>query len=238
MPTTSRRLRRPLFVLVTAGVTSLALTSVALTAAFGGFSAAVTNNSQAAGSGTLLLQEAQGSTVCISTGSGTTPSSSISSNANTTCPVSLFGSTNLEPGQTAVSATVTLSNPGTLAGSSLTLAPGTCTAGDNTTPGGISNTYFGTDTSGFCGKIDVTIENDTTSGSPACVYPSASSAACPAPSASGTLASLVSGGPISLPGIASHGTATYKVSVTLDSSATNADQGLLATLPITFTLNQ
>ena len=216
--------------LVATGTLAATATSISL----GGFSAAVTDNANVAGSGTLLLQEGVGSTVCLSTGTGTTASAAISTNDNATCPASLFASTNLEPGGTTASATVVLKNPGSLAGSVLSLTPGTCTATDNTSPGGLSNTYFGTDAAGFCGKLDVTIENDTGTTT-ACVFPTASTSPCPAPSAAGTLAGLVSE---TLPGLAAGGQATYTVVVGLDSSATNADQGLLATVPLTWTLNQ
>ena len=219
---------------VVALVASGALAATGASISLGGFSAAVTDNANAAGSGTLLLQEGVGSTICLSTGTGTTPSTAISSNDNATCPASLFSSTNLEPGGTTASATVVLKNPGSLAGSVLSLTPGTCTATDNTSPGGLSNTYFGTDAAGFCGKLDVTIENDTGTTT-ACVFPTASTSPCPAPSAAGTLAGLVSE---TLPGLAAGGQATYTVVVGLDSSATNADQGLLATVPLTWTLNQ
>lgn len=229
-----RRSRQRIIGVVAAGaLASAALAATAMSASLGGFSATVTNNANTAGSGTLLLQEGVGSTVCISTGTGTSSSSSISTNDNTSCPLSLFAGTNLEPGGPIASATVTLTNPGTLQGSSLTLTPGACSAGDNTSPGGISNSYFGTDTSGFCGKVDVTVENDTST--PACVFPSQSSSACPAPSSAGTLAALTSE---TLPGLASHASATYKVTVGLDASATNADQGLVATVPLTWTLDQ
>ncbi len=212
-----------------------ALASTVVASSLGGFSATVSNPSSSSGSGTLLLQEGVGARSCISTGTGTSASSSISSNANTNCPLNLFSSNNLEPGAAATSATVTLNNPGSLTASSLSLTPGSCTAGDNSSPGGISNSYFGTDTAGFCGKIDVSIENDSGS-TPSCVFPVASpGVACVAPSSAGTLANLTS---LTLPGLAAGASASYKISVALDSAATNADQGLAATMPLTWTLNQ
>lgn len=214
-----------------------ALSATAVTASLGGFSATVTDANGAAGSGTLLLSESHGSTTCISTGTGTASSSSISTNDNTTCPIQVFGGTsasNLEPGGTPVSTILTLSNPGSLPGSSLTLAPGTCTATGNASPGGATNTYFGTDTLGFCGKVDLTIEAGSGT-SATCIFPVASTAPCATPSSAGTLASLASS---TLAGIASGATATYTFSVSIDTSATNADQGLSAALPLTWTLNQ
>jgi len=95
-------------------------------------------------------------------------------------------------------------------------------------------------TQGFCGKVDVSIENDTTAGSPACVYPSGAGA-CPALSASHTLASLagtLSSTPLSLGSLAAGVTDTLKFTVGLDSSATNSDQGLAASMPLTWDLSQ
>lgn len=214
-------------------VGTAALAGTATSVSLGGFSAAVTHPNNAAGSGTLVLKDGVGSTTCLSTGSGATSSTSVSTNDNSTCPSTLFAGTNLEPGGSSASATVTLTNVGSLAASSLTLAPGTCTVSDNTSPGGSTNVYFGTDTTGFCGKLDVTIENDT--GTPSCVFPSGSTGTCPAPSSSDALSTLTSQ---ALPGLTAGASATYKVTVALDASATNADQGLLATVPLTWTLNQ
>ena len=229
-----RAARGVIGVLAAGAAASAALLAAVAPWSLGGFNATVTNNAGAPGSGTLLLQEGVGSTVCISTGSGTSSSSSISTNDNSTCPISLFASTDLAPGSVPAAATVTLTNPGSLNASSLTLTPGACVAGDNTLPGGLVNTYFGTDTSGFCGKVDVAVENDTGS-TPNCVFPSVTTSACPAPSSSGTLANLASA---TLPGLGSHASAIYKITVELDPTATNADQGLQATVPLTWTLNQ
>lgn len=215
-------------------VASVALAATGFTA-LGGFNATVTNNAGKVGSGTLLLNEQSGATTCISTGSGTTSSTAISTNDNPTCPIDLFANTNLEPGGTTTPVTVTLSNPGTLPGSMLTLTPGTCSIANNLSPGGIGNTYFGTDTAaGFCGELDVTIEDDTVSGSPVCVFP-AGAGACPAPSSSGTFANLTAE---SLGTLVSHASATYVITIGLDSGATNIDQGLLATVPLTWSLVQ
>lgn len=212
-----------------------ALGATAVSASLGGFSATVANPTGSAGSGTLLLREGQGSLTCISTGSGTTSSSSVSSNDNPNCPIELLGAaTNLVPGGPAASSTVTLDNPGSVAGSSLSLSPGSCTSAGNADPGGVANTYFGTDTAGFCAKVDLTVEQGSGPGAK-CVFPAATTAPCSAPSSAGTLASLAA---TTLPGIAAGASTSYTFSVSLDASATNADQGLAATLPLTWTLDQ
>ena len=97
---------------------------------------------------------------------------------------------------------------------------------------------MGTDAS-FCGKVDVTIANTTTGATDKCVYPT-QAAACPALSNTYTLATLANQTFNTTPmsALAAGASATYVVSVQLDSSATNADQGLTATLPFTWAINQ
>ncbi len=99
-------------------------------------------------------------------------------------------------------------------------------------------TSTGTDiTQGFCGKVDVTIAN-TTAGT--CVFP-AGSGACPSLSSSATLALLAAGSsqtPIALGALAAGATDTLQFTVGLDSSATNPDQALAASLPLTWELSQ
>ena len=223
---------RRIMAIMGCGLLATAALSLTGFTALGGFSATVENNAGSTGSGTLLLQEGVGSTICISTGTGTTSSTAITGNDNATCPIDLFNDSNLDPGATE-STTVTLTNPGTLTGSSLALDPGTCTQSDNSSPGGTSNTYYGTDTD-FCGELDVTIEDDGTS---TCVFP-ASGSPCGAPSSSGTLDSLAGADQTGLPGLGAGDSTTYTVTIGLDSGATNADQGLLATVPLTWVLSQ
>jgi len=98
--------------------------------------------------------------------------------------------------------------------------------------------YIGSDLT-FCSKVDVTIANTTAGAADKCVYPT-QAAACPALSNSNTLATLASQTFNTTPmsALNAGASATYVVSVQLDSSATNADQGLTATLPFTWAINQ
>jgi hypothetical protein len=97
----------------------------------------------------------------------------------------------------------------------------------------------GTDiTQGFCGKVDFSIYNSTTNY---CVFP-AGAGACPALSSGATLASLTAHTtPVSVVasgGLAATTTNSLTFSAELDASATNADQGLAANIPLTWELSQ
>ena len=195
--------------------------------ALGGFSATITNNGNAYSSGTLLLTESQGATSCISTANP----GSMTTNANTCAGINLFGNpvqTNGESGGTPSTSTVTVKNVGTLNGTTLTLTPAGCsaTANTKTTP------YAGSDTTGFCSKVDITIFDGTN-----CVYP-VKTGACPALSNTNTLQTLALGGPLTLSALNAGASASYTFTVQLDPSVTNADQGPTATENLAWTLNQ
>ncbi|MHB1717692.1 MAG: hypothetical protein ACYCV5_10255, partial [Acidimicrobiales bacterium] len=72
---------------------------------------------------------------------------------------------------------------------------------------------------------------------PSCVYP-AGTGACPALSSTYTLATLAGHAALSGTGLGAGATGSYTVSLELDPSATNADQGLTATVPLTWLLSQ
>jgi hypothetical protein len=200
-----------------------------------GFNASIGNNSSQFSAGTLVLSESQSSTTCLSTGSGSgSGSTTISSaNANTSCPISLFGSITNGSQGTSTTATVTVQNNGTINAGALDLSPASCTASANSA----TSPYAGSDTSGFCGLVDVTISNGTN-----CVYP-AGTGACPSPSHSYTLSSLASAGALNGIGGNSGGlnagaSETFTFTLELDPSATNADQGLSASEALTWNLTQ
>jgi hypothetical protein len=215
------------------GASALALGT---TASLGGFTASITNTGDKVATGSLLMQEqvtptGGTTTTCLSTATGST----ITTNANTSCGANKFGAlTNAVPGNTSYS-TIVITNQGSVAANSFSLGTGTCTA-VGTVPTGATATNVGSDTAGFCGKVDVTIEDDT--GTATCVYP-AGTGACGAPTSASTLATLAtaySSTPLSLVApVAAGGSRTYKVTVEIDPTATNADQAMAATLPITFT---
>jgi hypothetical protein len=224
---TQRRRRRSVVLAGLLGTTVLAVTAGL---SLGGFSAGITNPTNSYSSGTVVLKEAAGATTCFSTGSGTTVTAA--NTANCTTIDDFGGPINQGPGSAATVQTLNLTNVGTINGSTFTVTPSACTsaAAANTSP------YAGTDTAGFCGHVDVTIENDTT-GTPSCVYP-AGAGACPALSTTYTLTTLGASPALSLGALAAGATDKFTVTTKIDATTTNADQGLAASVPFTWTLNQ
>jgi hypothetical protein len=231
-----RRIRKNTWGLVAslAAVAALGLTTMFT---LGGFSAAINNNTSTFSSATIQLEENNGTIQCYSTGSGGTGGTVTATNTNSACAINaLVGTLDQVPGGTALEAQLVFTNVGNHAISTATLAAGTCAVTTASDAAG----YVGGDTSGFCGKVDVAINNVTTSK---CVYPYSATTACTAPGSSGTLTGLATyaASPIStgFSALAAGASATYDVYVQLDgTSATNADQGLTATLPLTWTISQ
>ncbi len=214
-----------------------AVAALATTSAFtiGGFSATVGNSTSTFSSATIQLEEGNGVTTCYSTGTGTGGSVN-AANTNSTCGINvLTGTLDQVPGGTALTSTITLTNVGKVAASVASLVTGTCSAAAASDNAG----YTGSDTAGFCGKVDVTVANTTAGATDKCVFPT-QSAVCPALSNTNTLATLASQsfGTTPMTALAAGASSTYVVSVQLDTSATNADQGLTATLPFTWSISQ
>jgi hypothetical protein len=224
---TQRRRRHSVVLAGLLGTTVLAVTAGL---SLGGFSAGITNPNNSFSSGTVVLKEAAGATSCFSTGAGTTVTAT--NTAACTTIDDFGGAINQGPGSPVNTQVLNLSNVGTINGATFTVTPSACTAAGaaNTAP------YAGNDTAGFCGKVDVTIQNDTT-GTPSCVYP-AGAGACPALGSTKTLATLGGAGALSLGALAAGSTDTFTVKTQIDASATNIDQGLAATVPFSWVLNQ
>jgi len=240
-PTEHReRRRKGGFVVALLGVAALGLTAVTTLA---GFSASITNPTNTFSSGTLLLSELPSgkTTPCLSSPNA---ANGITTNVNSNCAYDNFsGSTTpgAEPGGTPVSTTVVFTNTGSLASvGGLSVLAGTCTVTGNPPGSGANAASTGSDTTGFCGKVDVQIENDTVASSPSCLYGGTSGSACPTTmSNTYTLASLATAGSQVLKANFAAGTSqTLKITVGLDTSASNADQGLTATVPLTWSLAQ
>lgn len=224
-----------------AGIAGAAALALGTTASLGGFTASITNTGNKVATGSLIMSEqvtptGGTTTTCLSTAAG----AGITANADSSCSANKFGAlANAVPGDSS-SSSVVIENQGSVSAKSLTMGSGSCTA-TPTAPAGATATNVGTDTAGFCGKVDITIEDDTNSSAPTCVYP-AQAGACPAPGSTYTLATLASAyqtNPLSLAmpagGLLAGASLTYKFTVELDPSATNADQAMAATMPITYT---
>ena len=220
--------------LVAAVVACAALGATAATT-LGGFSATLANPTNTFSSGTVQLKEGVGSTTCFSTGTGSGGSVVPADSATCSSIDDLGASTDQVPGGPPVATTITITNVGNDATTGASLAAASCSAAAASDDGG----YVGADMAGFCGKIDVTIANTTAGATDQCVYP-AQAAACPAPSSSDTLASMSSQTftTPAMSALAAGASATYVITVQLDPGATNADQGLSATIPLTWSITQ
>lgn len=232
-----RRLRVKRFDKAGIVVSLLATVALAATATFtlGGFSATIANSTSSFSSATIQLEEGNGSVTCYSTGTGSGGSVSVS-NSNTGCTINdLVGTADQVPGGTALTTTLTFTNVGNHSAAVASLATSSCVVAAASDNAG----YTGSDNPGFCGKVDVTIANTTLGATDKCVYPT-QAAACPALSSSNTLAGLASStfGAVPLSTLAAGTSATYVVTAELDASATNADQGLTATVPFTWSISQ
>jgi hypothetical protein len=143
--------------------------------------------------GTLLLSKTNASGTCLSSSNA---AGSITTNINSACPGSDLGAGTTNVPQVNQTSTVTLTNQGSInSASGLTLTAGACSAVAAPYGASVLNPLSsGSDTAGFCGKVDITIYN-TTAGK--CLYP-ASAGACPAPSSANTLVTLASASPFTL----------------------------------------
>jgi hypothetical protein len=220
--------------LVAAGVAVVALATTA-GVTLGGFSATIANPTNSFSSGTIQLSEGNGATTCFSTGTGT--GGSVSAGNSGTCSAinDIVGTLDQVPGGTPLSTTITLRNVGNVATTGAALVTAACSAAAASD----ANGYVGTDTSGFCGKVDITVANTTSGATDKCVFPS-QSAVCPALSSANTLASFASTtfGTTPMSALAAGASATYVITIQLDASATNADQGLTASIPMTWAITQ
>jgi hypothetical protein len=217
----------------------VAVAALGLTTAFtlGGFSGAITNNFSTFTSAIIQLEQSNGSATCYSTGTGSGGTVTVS-DTNFTCTINaLVGTPDQVPGGNALTTIVTFINTGNHSATIASLVAGSCTAAAASD----ANGYVGAGLTGnaFCGKVDVTIANTTSGATDKCVFPT-QAATCPALSNTNTLATLAGStfNAVPMSTIAAGVTATYSVSVQLDSSATSADQSLTATVPLTWSIAQ
>ncbi len=186
-----------------AGATVVMALSVANT--MSGFSASVSNTTNTAGTGTLIMEEDQAATTCLSS-SGLISTA----NAGSCATINKFGgNTAMVPG-VAVITNITIKNNGSMPARSFTLTPGTCSQSANGSPSGAA-----TD---FCAKLTVVI----TSGA-STVF--TGTAAALAAGGAISLAAPVAAGD-SVP---------FSFSTTVNASVDNSYQGLLASEPLTWT---
>jgi hypothetical protein len=226
---------RGVAVAATAGMAVMAFGAVAvgpLRGAPGGFA----NSAYDVGSGPVQLSENVGSATCVSTGDSSLASGVGSHRADCTNIDDFGAKIDQSPGGPASRTVVRLTNTGSVSTSVATLVTGQCTA----TAARNGGEFSGSDTAGYCAEVDVTIANHTPGAPDKCVFPAMTAAACSAPSDRGTLASLNNRTLTSpaLSPLAAGASATYVITLQLAPSATNADQGLAASLPLTWSVGE
>ena len=137
--------------LVAALAAVLALTSTA-SVSFAGFSAQIVNSNNTFSAGTMQLQETSGAINCYSTGSG--GGGTVGTNSATCATINkLVGTLDQVPAGSPLTTTITMKNNGTIAATLESLGFGSCTAAAASD----ANLYVGSDTSGFCGKVDFSV---------------------------------------------------------------------------------
>jgi len=217
--------------LVAALAAVVALTSTA-SVSFAGFSAQIVNSNNTFSSGTMQLQETSGAINCYSTGSGS-GGGTVGTNSATCATINkLVGTLDQVPAGSPLTTTITMKNNGTIGATLESLVFGSCTAAAASD----ANAYVGSDTSGFCGKVDFSVGTTTK-----CLYPANNTTPCPGtPLNTGTLAGAATLGTINqgstapMTILAAGASQAYTFTVMLDSSATNADQGLAASMQMTW----
>ncbi len=215
-------------------VAAVALATIA-TYTLGGFGPGITNTTSAFSSAAIQLEESNGVTTCFTTGSSAGGTVS-ATNTNNTCSMNaLVGTLDQVPGGAILNTTLTVTNVGDRSATVASMRTGACAAA--AASGNVG--YTGSDTAGFCGKVDVTVANTTVGVTDKCIFPTRA-ASCPALSNANTLAGLSGDAfnAVPLSTLAEGASVTYVVSVQLDASATNADQGLTATVPFTWSISQ
>lgn len=211
-PFAGKRLRFTPLALTTV-LLSAGLLSLSVTGTLSGFTAAITNSVNSAATGALVMQETGpdstgAQTVCNSTDGG-----SVATDTATCTSINKFGgSTSMVP-NVPVSTTVVIKNTGTVKANSFTLTPGTTCTQTGSVSGSATD---------LCSKMNLTI---TQNGATPALF-------------SGTLASFAATTtPIGLTALTSGSSSTFVFTVTLDSSATSAYQGLKASMPMTWTFS-
>jgi hypothetical protein len=211
-----------------AGAVAAVLLGLTVTGTISGFTASITNTQNTTGSGTLLMQETNnaGTVSCYSNGvaAGSAVGATNSNNCATINKLGgdQTGGLNLAPGTAGTATIVKVKNAGTVDASQFTLTPASCTQSNNTGNAAVIANGSATD---FCTKVNVTIKQGSTT-----IF-------------AGTAAQLSAGSgatplPANLGAVPSGTTVTLEFDVSLDSSATNAYQGLALSLPMTWQFTQ
>jgi hypothetical protein len=217
-------------------VAATALLGVAGATTLSGFSAQIVNATSTFQSGTMQLEESSGVLHCYSTGSGSGGTVSATNSAVCTTISDLSSAVDQYPGSPAHSVNITIKNVGNLNANHDTLVFGTCAYSKATDDAN----YYGADAATFCSKVNLSIQKMKSTGSlktGGCTFP-ASATPCPAsPTNAGNLAgAYASFGAtgLSLTALTAGSSATYRFTVMLTPTTTNAYQGVKAAQQITW----
>ena len=145
--------------LISTGIVGALLVAFTFTPTFAGFAASIQNTINSASTGTLTMKETSGTYTCNSTdGAGAT------TNSATCSTINKYGgtSTPLVAGGPAQTTNITLQNTGSVAATSFSLNPGTCS--QSPVPGA-SLAGSATD---LCSKVKVAIKSGRTIASRRC----------------------------------------------------------------------
>jgi hypothetical protein len=196
---------------ITTGVLGALLLSASLTGSLAGFTASITNSTNTAASGTLVMQESNSAStpiVCTSTDGG-----SINTNTSTCAGINkLGGSTTMVPGVPVVT-NISIKNVGTANAGTFTLAPTAACAQSN-------NGAVNGSASDLCSKLTVVITSGATT-----VFSGTAAQLGTATAASFTMPAAPAAS-VSVP---------FVFTVTLLSTAGNTYQGLSASVPLIWT---
>jgi hypothetical protein len=196
------------------GAASLLL-ALSMSPTVAAFTASISNDTNTAASGTLIMQETSGSGSSAATCTSTDGVGGIGTNSATCSTINAYGgSLALVPG-TSVSTDVTIKNTGSVPARTFSLDAGACAQNNGPVNGGATD---------LCDKIAVKI----VSGSDV-VYNGSLTAFT---GQSVNIRQKLSTGPI-----AAGTSVSFTFTVTLDAAATNAYAGLQATQPLTWTFN-
>lgn len=217
-PTPRRRL---VPVALIAGVAATGALALATTGTLSAFTASITNTVNSTATGSLIMQETgpggAGTVTCTSTdaGAGNT-GNTINANTATCATINKYGgSTALVPGATAPTTTVTLTNTGSVAAKTFTVAYGACTngTGPNGTVGGSAK---------LCDLLNVAVTTGTAPGTALA-------------GASGTPTNLATKS-VTIPGgVAPGASVVVNFTVSLPGTADNTLQNVSLSQPITWT---
>lgn len=202
---------------IAASVVASATLGLSATGTLSAFTASITNNTNTAATGSLIMQETDstGATTCLST-SGT-------ANSYTTCStINKYGgvANQLTPGSAPNVTTVRLYNTGTTAVNGFTLAPGTCTKS-------------GSGTGDLCGQLQLTLTCAPVTGGTVGTAVTLYSAT--ALNALGTSKDIKAASATCVPPISSSNYVQFTFSVQLSSGADNTVQAQSVSQPLVWT---